>query len=63
MPVVKLSPAFMANELVCPANAKRIEFCDAECRGLLIEVRAATNSVPTWYVRYKQPTTRYERLP
>lgn len=62
MPVVKLTPAFMANELVCPANMKRIEYCDAECRGLLIEVRAAANSVPTWYVRYKQPTTRYERL-
>lgn len=55
MPVVKLTPAFVANELVCPANMKRIEYCDAECRGLLIEVRAAANSVLTWYVRYMQP--------
>lgn len=62
MPVVKLTPAFVATELVCPANMKRIEYCDAECRGLLIEVRCAANSVPTFYVRYKQPTTRYERL-
>jgi integrase len=62
MPVVKLTPAFMAKELICPAHMKRIEYCDAECRGLLIEVRSGANSVPTWYVRYKQPTTRYERL-
>lgn len=62
MPVVKLSPAFLANELICPPRMKRIEYCDAECRGLLIEVRAAANSVPTWYVRYKLPKTRYERL-
>ncbi len=62
MPVVKLSPAFVANDLMCPPSMKRIEYCDAECRGLLIEVRAAANSVPTWYVRYKLPKTRYERL-
>lgn len=62
MPVVKLTLAFIAAGLVCPVGAKRLEYCDSDVPGLLIEVRSAANSVPTWYVRYKQPTTRYERL-
>lgn len=63
MPVVNLSPAFLAANLVCPSGMKRIEYCDAEVPGLLAEVRSAVNSVPTWYVRYKeQGKTRYEKL-
>lgn len=62
MPVVNFTPAFMASGLICPPNMKRIEYCDAECPGLLLEVRAASRSVATWYVRYKRPTTRYERI-
>lgn len=62
MPVVKFTPAFLATGLVCPPSMKRIEYCDAECRGLLLEVRSAGGSLATWYVRYKRPTTRYERL-
>jgi len=62
MSIVNLSPAFLAN-LVCPSGKKRIEYCDAEVRGLIVEVRSAVNSVPTWYVRYKeQGKTRYEKL-
>lgn len=62
MPVVNLTPAFLASGLVCPTGAKRIEYCDTEIPGLLVEVRCAVASVPTWYVRYKQPKTRYHRL-
>jgi integrase len=62
MPVVTFSPAFLATGLVCPPDKKRIEYCDKDCPGLLAEVRAGAGSVPTWYVRYKQPTTKYKRL-
>lgn len=62
MPVVTLNHSFMSDGLVCPPDMKRIEYCDKECPGLLVEVRSAVGSVPTWYVRYKQPTTKYERL-
>ncbi len=62
MPVVTLNHSFMSDGLVCPPGMKRIEYCDKECPGLLVEVRSAVGSVPTWYVRYKQPTTKYERL-
>ncbi len=63
MPVVTLTPAFMASGLVCPADKKRIEYCDADVPGLLIECRAANNAVPTWYLRYKaNGKTAYTRL-
>lgn len=62
MPVVTLTPAFMATGLVS-LSGKRTEWCDAEVRGLLIEVRSAANAVPTWYLRYKaNGKTAYTRL-
>lgn len=62
MPVVTLTPAFMASGLVS-LSGKRTEWCDAEVRGLLIEVRSAANAVPTWYLRYKvNGKTAYTRL-
>ncbi|WP_036593771.1 site-specific integrase [Ottowia thiooxydans] len=62
MPVVTFSAALLATGLVCPPDKKRIEYCDKDCPGLLAEVRQGGGSVPTWYVRYKQPTTKYKRL-
>ena len=62
MPVVTFSAALLATGLVCPPDKKRIEYCDKDCPGLLAEVRQGDGSVPTWYVRYKQPTTKYKRL-
>ncbi len=62
MPIVDFTATFMARELDCPAGKKRIEYCDSQCPGLLLEVRAAAGSVPTWYLRYKAPKTTYERL-
>lgn len=63
MPVVTLTPAFMASGLVAQPGDKRTEYCDTEVRGLLIECRSATNAVPTWYLRYKaNGKTAYTRL-
>lgn len=63
MPVVTLTPAFMASGLVAQPGDKRTEYCDTEVRGLLIECRSAVNAVPTWYLRYKaNGKTAYTRL-
>lgn len=62
MPIVDFTAAFMARGLGCPEGKKRIEYCDRQCPGLLLEVRASPSAIPTWYVRYKAPTTKYERL-
>ena len=63
MPVLNFTPAFMATGLVCPPDKKRIEYCDAEVPGLLIECRSSANAVPTWYLRYKaNGKTAYTRL-
>ena len=63
MPVLNFTPAFIASGLVCPADKKRIEYCDADVPGLLIECRSAVNAIPTWYLRYKvNGKTAYTRL-
>lgn len=62
MPIVVFSKSFLSTGLVCPAGKRRIEYCDKDCPGLLLEVRSGAASVPTWYVRYKQPKTKYLRL-
>ena len=63
MPVLNFTPAFMASGLVCPPDKKRIEYCDADAPGSLIECRSAPNAVPTWYLRFKADgKTAYTRL-
>lgn len=62
MPIVNFTKSFLATGLICPAGKRRAEYCDRDCPGLLLEVRATPGSAPTWYVRYKQPTTKYMRL-
>jgi site-specific recombinase XerD len=63
MPVLNFTPAFMASGLVTKPADKRTEYCDSEVRGLLIEVRSAPDSIPTWYLRYKaNGKTAYTRL-
>jgi integrase len=63
MPVVNLTPAFMASKIQCPPTAKKIEFCDAQVRGLFIECPAAAASQPTWNYRFKENgKTRTRRL-
>lgn len=53
MPVIQLTSDLLRQGLTCPPSSKRIEYCDREVPGLLIEVRSSSGSVPTWYVRYK----------
>ncbi|MBL8439863.1 MAG: DUF4102 domain-containing protein, partial [Betaproteobacteria bacterium] len=53
MPVVKLTPSFIAHNLLCPQGKTRIEMCCAETPGLYIEVRATSQGQGTYYLRYK----------
>lgn len=53
MPIIKLTPRFIQQELICPTGKPRIEFCDSELPGLYIEVRAASPNQGTYYLRYK----------
>ena len=53
MPIVKLTPKFIQQELICPKGKTRIEFCDQELPGLYIEVRAASPSQGTYYLRHR----------
>ncbi len=63
MPVVALSSTFLATGLVVPEGKQRIEYCDATCPGLLVEVRATAIAVPTYYLRFKRAgKTAYDRL-
>lgn len=56
MPIVKLTPAFIANELTCPDGKGRIEWCCADTPGLYVEVRANKPGHGTYYLRYKDAT-------
>ena len=61
--IVNLTQDFLNKELSLPVGKKRQEFCDATVPGLLIEVRDAVHSVPTWYLRFKRNgKTAYDRL-
>lgn len=63
MPVVALTPAFLASKAVCPPGKKQIEYCDSIIPGLVLECRAAAGSVPTWRWRHKvDGKTKYRRL-
>lgn len=57
MPVIKLTPEFLATSLICPAGQRRIEYCDGHHRdavpGLYIEVRNTSPGHGTFYLRYK----------
>jgi integrase len=63
MPIVKLKQAQIDAGMEVPSGRKRIEFCCADTPGLLVEFRATSPSVGTWYLRFKaQGKTAYERL-
>ena len=63
MPIIKLTPAFLATQLSCRPDAKRAEFCDSIVPGLLLEVRSSEGSIPTWYWRRKvNGKTTYKNL-
>lgn len=56
MPIVKLTPPFIANGLTCPDGKSRVEWCCADTPGLYIEVRANRPGHGTYYLRYKDAT-------
>lgn len=53
MPIIKLTPQFVASSLQCPPGKTRIEFCDSEIPGLYIAVREASPSEGVYYLRWK----------
>jgi integrase len=64
MPVIKLTQEGIG-KLRCPEGKRSVQVCDAQHRGLLLELRRTDPDHPTWYVRYKSRETgrtRYTRL-
>ena len=53
MPIVLLTNNFINNNLICPPEKGRIEYCDKEARGMYIEVRSTSEGRGTYYLRYK----------
>ena len=52
MPIVKLTQEFVNNSLICPADKKRIEYCDRELPGLIIIVSPISQG-GTYFLRFK----------
>lgn len=52
MPIIKLTQQYI-NNLQCPSNKSRIEYCDSELPGLYVEVRDTSQGQGTYYLRYK----------
>lgn len=60
MPVISLSSAILPT-LTCPIGKTRIEYCDRDLAGLLLEVRP--NGASTYHLRYKSNgQTKYVKL-
>ena len=51
--IVKLTPVFISNNLLCPEGKRRIEYVDKGGTGLYCEVRATSPGQGTYYLRYK----------
>lgn len=64
MPVLKLNAAMFPQILQCPQGKSRIELCDADCPGLYIEVRGTSQGQGTYYLRYKNSSSKtcHQRL-
>jgi len=61
--IIELSKSFIETQLVVPAGAKKIEFCDTNVRGLLIQANAGGKMLPTYFLRFKRGgKTAYDRL-
>lgn len=58
MSVVKLSESFIKNNLQCIDSKHRIELCDSELPGLYLEVRATSPGQGTYYLRYKDDSSK-----
>ena len=58
MPVLKLTPQFIASSLHCPPGKTRVEFCDSDVPGLYIAVRAASPGEGVYYLRWKDANNK-----
>ena len=55
--IVKLTPEFIANNLQCPEDKRRIEYVDTGGTGLYLEVRAKSQGQGTLYWRSRSADT------
>ena len=61
--IIELTKSFIDTRLVVPEGEKKIEFCDTNVRGLLIQANASGKMLPTYFLRYKRNgKTAYDRL-
>lgn len=58
MPIIKLTPQFIATSLTCPPGKTRIEYCDSDVPGLYIAVRAASPGEGVFYLRWKDANNK-----
>lgn len=58
MPIIKLTQQLITHDLHCPNGKNRIEYCDADMQGLYIEARATSPGQGTYYLRYKDSTSK-----
>ena len=58
MPVLKLTPQFIATSLTCPPGKTRVELCDCGIPGLYIAVRAASPGEGVYYLRWKDSNNK-----
>ena len=58
MPIVKLTPQFVACSLHCPPGKTRVEYCDTDVPGLYIAVRAASPGEGVFYLRWKDSNNK-----
>lgn len=60
---VELTKSFIETQLIVPPGKAKEELCDTQVRGLLIQVNATGNMLPTYFLRFKRNgKTAYERL-
>ncbi|TDP74073.1 site-specific integrase [Roseateles toxinivorans] len=57
MPTVQLTQSFINANLTCPCD-KRVEYCDKEIPGLYVLVSPASQGRGTFYLRYKDTTSK-----
>jgi len=58
MTTIKLTQDLINHGLQCPDGKKRVELCDTDLPGLYIEVRATNQGQGTFYLRYKDPSSK-----
>ncbi len=61
--IVELTKSFIDTQLIVPAGSSKIEYCDTQVRGLLIQVTANSKTPPVYFLRFKRDgKTAYDRL-